>query len=89
MGGCPCSKLIHFRRGHPLLGRAEFLTSEDISWYDEDWANPESRFLAFTLHDRSLPCPHPSGPLMKYALHAALSPSALTPHCTAKQRFGS
>ena len=53
VGGCPCSKLIHFRRAHPLLGRAEFLTSEDISWYDEDWANPESRFLAFTLHDRS------------------------------------
>ena len=47
-----CSQLILFRREHPLLGRAEFLTPEDITWYDDNWEDPESRFLAFTLHDR-------------------------------------
>lgn len=47
-----CSQLIHFRRSHPLLGRAEFLTPEDITWHEDEWDNMESRFLAFTLHDR-------------------------------------
>jgi isoamylase len=24
----------------------------DITWHEDRWDNPESRFLAFTLHDR-------------------------------------
>ena len=46
------SGLIKFRRAHPLLGRAEFLTDADVTWHEDNWDNPESRFLAFTLHDR-------------------------------------
>ncbi|KAI7841863.1 hypothetical protein COHA_004392 [Chlorella ohadii] len=46
------SELIKFRRQHPLLGRGEFLTNQDVTWHEDQWDNPESRFLAFTLHDR-------------------------------------
>ena len=46
-----CSGLIHFRRQHPLLGRAEFLGPGDITWHEDNWDNLDSRFLAFTLHD--------------------------------------
>ena len=49
---CACSGLIKFRRAHPLLGRAEFLGPQDITWHEEHWDNPESKFLAFSLHDR-------------------------------------
>lgn len=45
------SGLIHFRRQHPLLGRAEFLGPGDITWHEDNWDNLDSRFLAFTLHD--------------------------------------
>ena len=46
------SGMIKFRVAHPLLGRAEFLTDADVTWHEDNWDNPESRFLAFTLHDR-------------------------------------
>jgi hypothetical protein len=49
---CACSGLIKFRRAHPLLGRAEFLGPQDITWHEEHWDNLESKFLAFSLHDR-------------------------------------
>lgn len=45
------SQLIKWRVASPLLGRDKFLTPRDITWHENDWANPESRFLAFTLHD--------------------------------------
>ena len=44
--------LCAFRVEHPLLGRAEFLNDGDVTWHEDNWDNPESRFLAFTLHDR-------------------------------------
>ncbi|KAL6778753.1 ISA3 [Auxenochlorella protothecoides x Auxenochlorella symbiontica] len=44
--------LIHFRTGHPLLGRDKFLGPQDVTWHESSWEDPESRFLAFTLHDR-------------------------------------
>lgn len=47
-----CSGLIKFRRGHPLLGQKDFLSPEDITWHEDTWDNPESKFLAFSLHDR-------------------------------------
>lgn len=46
------SGLIKFRRAHALLGRAEFLGPQDITWHEDHWDNPESKFLAFSLHDR-------------------------------------
>ena len=51
------SGLIKFRRAHPLLGRAEFLAPQDITWHEDHWDNPESKFLAFSLHDRRAPWP--------------------------------
>ena len=48
------ASMVQFRRAHPLLGRSEFLSPSDITWHEDNWANPESRFLAFTLHDRGL-----------------------------------
>ena len=49
-----CSELIKFRRQHPLLGRKDFLSPQDITWHEDNWDNPESKFLAFSLHDRYL-----------------------------------
>jgi hypothetical protein len=46
------SGLIKFRRGHALLGRPDFLAPQDITWHEDNWDNPESKFLAFSLHDR-------------------------------------
>ncbi len=48
---CCCSELIKFRKGHPLLGRAEFLGPNNITWHEDNWDNTDSRYLAFTLHD--------------------------------------
>lgn len=50
------SELIQFRRNCPLLGREDFLGPQDITWHESDWTNTESRFLAFTLHDRGQGC---------------------------------
>ena len=44
--------LINFRRSCPLLGRREFLTHDCITWHEDNWDDPASKFLAFTLHDR-------------------------------------
>ena len=49
------SNMIKFRVGHPSLGRAEFLDAQDITWHESAWHDQESRFLAFTLHDRCAP----------------------------------
>eukprot|EP00897_Mesotaenium_endlicherianum_P008628 jgi/Mesen1/7794/ME000408S06902 len=48
------SKAIAFRKSHPLLGRSEFLSDGDVTWHEDQWDNPESRFLSFTLHEGSL-----------------------------------
>lgn len=45
---------IRFRKEHPLLGRESFLSDNDVTWHEHDWSNPESRFIAFTLHERNL-----------------------------------
>lgn len=47
-----CSGLIKYRREHPLLGQKHFLSPEDITWHEDNWDNPESKYLAFSLHDR-------------------------------------
>ncbi|KAI8113298.1 hypothetical protein M9435_003302 [Picochlorum sp. BPE23] len=44
--------LIHFRRTCPLLGKTDFLTGNCITWHEDRWHDPDSKFLAFTLHDR-------------------------------------
>lgn len=50
-----CKKLIFFRKKHPLLRRAHFLTEEDITWHGYQGApnwSEKSRFLAYTLIDQ-------------------------------------
>jgi isoamylase len=49
--------LIHLRQRHPILHRDRFLTPDEISWHGKepskpDWSD-ESRFVAFTFHDRN------------------------------------
>ncbi|KAJ7542657.1 hypothetical protein O6H91_09G005600 [Diphasiastrum complanatum] len=46
--------IIRLRRRHPLLGRANFLLEEDVTWHEDQWDNPDGRFLSFTLHERDL-----------------------------------
>jgi len=46
------ANLIRFRRECPLLGRQEFLTRDCVTWHEDRWDDPQSKFLAFTLHDR-------------------------------------
>ena len=46
------SGMAKFRVEHPLLGRADFLRDDDVTWHEDNWDNEESRFIAFTLHDR-------------------------------------
>lgn len=45
------SEMIKFRHRHPLLRRDRFLSKNDVSWHEDNWDNPESKFLAFTLHE--------------------------------------
>eukprot|EP00878_Enallax_costatus_P007157 GHUV01007501.1.p1 GENE.GHUV01007501.1~~GHUV01007501.1.p1 ORF type:complete len:653 (+),score=139.42 GHUV01007501.1:404-2362(+) len=45
------SELIRFRKSCPLLNREHFLGPKDITWHEDNWHNPDSRFLAWTLHD--------------------------------------
>jgi isoamylase len=43
--------VIEFRHAQPLLRRRDFLGPADITWHETQFDNPESKFLAFTLHD--------------------------------------
>ena len=52
----PCSNMLRWRRECPLLGRTTFMGPDDITWWESDWDDDESRFLSFTLHDRCSPC---------------------------------
>lgn len=47
-----CSNMLNWRRECPLLGRNSFLGRGDITWWEDNWDDDESRFLAFSLHDR-------------------------------------
>lgn len=46
------SNMLKWRRECPLLGRDAFLSGEDITWWEDNWDDDDSRFLAFSLHDR-------------------------------------
>eukprot|EP00879_Flechtneria_rotunda_P016955 GHRR01017751.1.p1 GENE.GHRR01017751.1~~GHRR01017751.1.p1 ORF type:complete len:654 (+),score=196.97 GHRR01017751.1:803-2764(+) len=45
------SEVIKFRKSCPMLNREHFPGSGDVSWHEDNWGNPDSRFLAWTLHD--------------------------------------
>ncbi|KAL5558919.1 hypothetical protein UlMin_035130, partial [Ulmus minor] len=46
-------EVINFRRRHHVLGRDSFLSKNDVTWHEDNWGNYESKFLAFTFHERS------------------------------------
>lgn len=47
------SKVIQYRHAHEVFSHESFLSKNDITWHEDNWDNPDSKFLAFTLHDRS------------------------------------
>ncbi|XP_020111009.1 isoamylase 3, chloroplastic isoform X1 [Ananas comosus] len=46
------SEMIKFRHKHPVLHQDKFLTKHDVTWHEDSWENHDSKFLAFTLHER-------------------------------------
>ncbi|CAJ1974074.1 unnamed protein product [Sphenostylis stenocarpa] len=47
------SKVIKYRHAHEVFSHESFLSKNDITWHEDHWDNHDSKFLAFTLHDRS------------------------------------
>ncbi|RDY04554.1 Isoamylase 3, chloroplastic, partial [Mucuna pruriens] len=47
------SKVIKYRHAHEVFSHESFLSKNDITWHEDNWDNQDSKFLAFTLHDRS------------------------------------
>ncbi|KAI4375086.1 hypothetical protein MLD38_012996 [Melastoma candidum] len=45
------SEVIRFRKSHASLRNPNFLQKNDITWHEDNWGNPDSKFLAFTLHE--------------------------------------
>ncbi|KAF7141222.1 hypothetical protein RHSIM_Rhsim06G0077600 [Rhododendron simsii] len=46
------SEMIKFRRSRRAFGRENFIGMSEVTWHEDQWDNPESKFLAFTLHDK-------------------------------------
>ncbi|KAI9106702.1 hypothetical protein K1719_022230 [Acacia pycnantha] len=46
------SNIIKLRREHNVFSHDNFLGKDDITWHEDNWDNPDSKFLAFTLHDK-------------------------------------
>ncbi|KAH9625411.1 hypothetical protein KSS87_008201, partial [Heliosperma pusillum] len=44
------AEVIKFRRRHDIFKRENFLSTEDVTWHEDNWSNAESKFIAFTLH---------------------------------------
>lgn len=47
------SEVIKFRQAHPQFCHEDFLSKNDVTWHEDNWDNLESKFLAFTLHDKN------------------------------------
>ncbi|XP_022768373.1 isoamylase 3, chloroplastic isoform X2 [Durio zibethinus] len=47
------SEVINYRRMHQVFRHENFLSKGDVTWHEDNWENPDSKFLAFTLHDNS------------------------------------
>ncbi|XP_052487285.1 isoamylase 3, chloroplastic isoform X3 [Gossypium raimondii] len=46
------SEVIHYRQKHRVFSHENFLDRSDVTWHEDNWDNPDSKFLAFTLHDK-------------------------------------
>ncbi|XP_004501686.1 isoamylase 3, chloroplastic isoform X1 [Cicer arietinum] len=47
------SNVIKYRHAHKLFSHENFLSENEITWHEDNWDNYDSKFLAFTLHDRN------------------------------------
>ncbi|KHN08959.1 Isoamylase 3, chloroplastic, partial [Glycine soja] len=47
------SNMIKYRHAHEVFNHESFLSKNDITWHEDNWDNHDSKFLAFTLHDKS------------------------------------
>ncbi|XP_061371721.1 isoamylase 3, chloroplastic [Gastrolobium bilobum] len=47
------SEVIKYRHVHKVFSHESFLSKTDITWHEDNWDNYDSKFLAFTLHDKS------------------------------------
>ncbi|KAH1125105.1 hypothetical protein GYH30_014633 [Glycine max] len=47
------SNMIKYRHAHEVFNHESFLSQNDITWHEDNWDNHDSKFLAFTLHDKS------------------------------------
>lgn len=47
------SEVIKFRQTHGVFTHDNFLSENDVTWHENNWENHESKFLAFTLHDKN------------------------------------
>ncbi|XP_059631302.1 isoamylase 3, chloroplastic isoform X2 [Cornus florida] len=46
------SEVIKFRKMHYIFRRENFIGKDDVTWHEDNWDNYESKFLAFTFHDK-------------------------------------
>ncbi|XP_024971058.1 isoamylase 3, chloroplastic [Cynara cardunculus var. scolymus] len=46
------SEVIKFRKKNRVFSQEYFIGKEEITWHEDNWDNYESKFIAFTLHDR-------------------------------------
>ncbi|XP_010543773.1 PREDICTED: isoamylase 3, chloroplastic isoform X2 [Tarenaya hassleriana] len=46
------SEVNKFRQSRDVFKHENFLGKGDVTWHEDNWDNPESKFLAFTLHGR-------------------------------------
>ncbi|XP_057470073.1 LOW QUALITY PROTEIN: isoamylase 3, chloroplastic [Actinidia eriantha] len=47
------SEMIKFRRSRHIFGRESFIGKNEVTWHEDNWDNAESKFLAFTFHDKN------------------------------------
>lgn len=46
------AEVIRFRRSHQVFSHENFISKSDVTWHEDNWDNYDSKFLAFTLHDK-------------------------------------
>ncbi|CAK7347191.1 unnamed protein product [Dovyalis caffra] len=47
------SEVVKFRQTHQVFTHDNFVGKNDVTWHENNWDNYESKFLAFTLHDKN------------------------------------
>ncbi|KAL7262551.1 hypothetical protein ACSBR1_000838 [Camellia fascicularis] len=47
------SEMIKFRKSRHVFRRENFIGRNEVTWHENQWDNSESKFLAFTFHDKN------------------------------------